>query len=108
MIGDFILIAVICVAVIDLSGFVESIDWGLQKWLGSPLYHLPKPFSCSMCLTTWSCLIYMLIYGCFSLYGVAAALIIALFTPVIEHIITIIRDIADRMVFVIASFFNIK
>lgn len=53
-------------------------------------------------------MIYMLIYGCFSLYGVAATLIIALFTPVIEHIITIIRDIADRMVFVIASFFNIK
>ena len=42
------------------------------------------------------------------MYGVTAALIIALFTPVIEHIITIIRDIADRMVFVIASFFNIK
>ena len=50
----------------------------------------------------------MLIYGCFSLYGVAVALIISLFTPVIEHIITIIRDIADRIVFVIASFFNIK
>lgn len=50
----------------------------------------------------------MLIYGCLSLKGIALALIIALFTPVIEHIITIIRDIADRMVFVIASFFNIK
>lgn len=108
MIGDFILIAVICVAVIDLSGFVESIDWGLQKWLGSPLYHLPKPFNCSTCCTWWSCFFYMLIYGCLSLKGIALALIIALFTPVIEHIITIIRDIADRMVFVIASFFNIK
>ena len=108
MIGDFILIAVICVAVIDLSGFVESIDWGLQKWLGSSLYHLPKPFNCSLCMCFWSCLIYMLIYDCFSLYGVAAALIIALFTPVIEHIITIFRDIADRIVFIIASFFNIK
>ena len=108
MIIDFILIAVICVAVIDLSGFVESIDWGLQKWLGNPLYHLPKPFSCSLCLTTWSCLIYMLIYGCLSLYGIAAALIIALFTPVIEHTITIIRDIADRLVFVVASLFSIK
>ena len=53
-------------------------------------------------------MLYMLIYGCFSLYGIASALIIALLTPVIEHIITIIRDIADRMVFVIASFFNIK
>lgn len=53
-------------------------------------------------------MIYMLIYGCLSLKGIALALIIALFTPVIEHIITIIRDIADRMVFVIASVFNIK
>ena len=35
-------------------------------------------------------------------------LVIALFTPVIEHTITIIRDIADRLVFVIASFFSIK
>ena len=108
MIGDFILIAVICVCIIDLSGFVESLDWGLQKWLGSPLYHVPKPFSCSLCLTTWICLFYMLIYGCLSLYEIAAALVIALFTPVIEHTVTIIRDIADRLVFVIASFFSIK
>lgn len=108
MIGDFILIAVICVCIIDLSGFVESIDWGLQKWLGSPLYHVPKPFSCSLCMTWWCCFFYMLIYGCLSLYGIAAALVIALFTPVIEHTVTIIRDIADRLVFVIASFFSIK
>lgn len=108
MIGDFILLAVICVAVIDLSGFVESIDWGLQKWLGNPLYHLPKPFNCSTCSCFWSCLFYMLIYGCLSLYGIAAALVIALFTPVIEHTITIIRDIADRLVFVVASLFSIK
>lgn len=108
MIIDFILIAVICVCIIDLSGFVESIDWGLQKWLGSSLYHVPKPFNCSLCCCFWSCLIYMLIYGCLSLYGIAAALVIALFTPVIEHTITIIRDIADRLVFVIASFFSIK
>lgn len=53
-------------------------------------------------------MIYMLIYGCLSLYGIVAALVIALFTPVIEHTITIIRDIADRLVFVIASFFSIK
>ena len=53
-------------------------------------------------------MIILTLIGCFSLYGIASALIIALFTPVIEHIITIIRDIADRIVFVIASFFNIK
>ncbi len=108
MIGDFILLAVICVAVIDLSGFVESIDWGLQKWLGSPLYHVPKPFNCSTCCTWWGCFLYMLICGCLSLYGIAAALVIALFTPVIEHTISIIRDIADRLVFVVASLFSIK
>lgn len=108
MIIDFILIAVICVCIIDLSGVIESIDFGLQKWLGNPLYHLPKPFVCSLCMTWWCCFFYMLIYGCLSLKGIAIALLVSILTPVIEHTITIFRDILDTVVFVVASLFNIK
>lgn len=46
MILNILLIAVITVIVIDLSGFIQSLESGLSKWLRIPNVHIPRPFSC--------------------------------------------------------------
>lgn len=46
MILNILLIAVITVIVIDLSGFIQSLESGLSRWLHAPNVHIPRPFSC--------------------------------------------------------------
>ena len=46
MILNILLIAVITVIVIDLSGFIQSLESGLSKWLRIPNVHIPRQFSC--------------------------------------------------------------
>ena len=57
-------IQLICVLIIDISGFIDSVKWGVSKWLTKGKIQTTdyriKPFDCSLCMTWWSCLIYMI------------------------------------------------
>ena len=44
---DLFLIALICVVIIDISGFIGEIEDILAKWLKVKSVRIPKPFSCS-------------------------------------------------------------
>lgn len=59
---ELFLIAIVLVFIIDLSGFMSSLKRAISKYLiGIPRddYDL-KPFGCSLCMTWWVCLIYLL------------------------------------------------
>jgi hypothetical protein len=65
MILDLICIWFICVLVIDISGFIDSIKYGLSYLLTKGKipttdYRL-KPIDCSLCATFWCGLIYVLV-----------------------------------------------
>ena len=58
MIIDLLWIHLIVVLVFH-SGFIDSVDGFInRKW--KP-YHLPRPFSCVLCSTFWTSIIYLLI-----------------------------------------------
>ena len=64
---NLFLISVICVLIIDLSGFIDSLKYGLSKLLtknklASIDYRL-KPIDCSLCMSFWISLIYILCIG---------------------------------------------
>lgn len=93
---DILLIAVICVVIIDLSGFTDSWKSGLKRLLtggrfSDPNYSL-KPFDCSFCITWWTGLIYLLAIHSVSLWMLAYLLCICVMTPVIRDIIILIRE----------------
>ena len=45
---NLFLIALICVIIIDVSGFIEELELILAKWLKVNKVRIPKPFSCSL------------------------------------------------------------
>ena len=86
---DLLLIAACWVFVLDVSGFWESFSAMVKGWLTKGMVRTPfslRPFSCSLCMTFWTGLVYL-----------AAA---AYLTPMIADALVVLRDL-------MAQFFNI-
>lgn len=102
---NILLIAVICVCIIDISGFVNSMKSALSKLLtkgklSNSNYSL-KPFDCSLCMTFWIGLIYLIICNSISILNIAVLLLIAVSTPIINDIIRLIQDLIIKLIQVI-------
>lgn len=108
MVFKLLFIAFICVFIIDYSGLIDELDKILTKVFKSrvPL-HVPKPFSCSLCSTWWTGLIYLLIAGQFNLLNIFILGLICCLTPEILSIIYFIKDLINKIFTVIEEFLNI-
>lgn len=74
---DLLMVALVVMYVVDLSGFTQSWRSGLARLLHvSALRPLP-PFDCGRCAVWWSCLIYALVAGEFSLPVVCYAALLS-------------------------------
>lgn len=106
--ANLFLIGFISVFIIDYSGFIEEADKILTKVLKSkyPL-HIPKPFSCSLCSTWWTGLIYLLIAGQFNLLNIFILGLVCCLTPEILSIIYFIKDLINKIFTVIEEFLDI-
>ena len=105
MIFDLFLIAVITVCIIDLSGFLGTLKSVLSKTLtrgkiSNSDYQL-KPIDCSLCMTWWCGLIYLIINNQLTLLNVSILLLIAVSTPIINDIIRLIQDIITKIINII-------
>ena len=89
---DLLLLATIVIYIVDLSGFTDS--W--RSLVASKLHikslrPLP-PFDCSLCMVWWSCLIYALINGQFTLPVIAWSALLSFLSIPIGQIIISIRE----------------
>lgn len=94
MLVELILIALFWVLVVDIAQFPTEIKRALFRWLkGKQAYvdYSLKPFDCSLCLTWWTGLIWIIVAG-FRFDYVVLCLGIACFTPIIKDIILLTRD----------------
>lgn len=62
---DLTLIAAGVVFIVDVSGFTDTWLGWLSRWLGTKVTKL-RPFSCSLCMVFWTCLVCTLATGTFS------------------------------------------
>lgn len=109
IVNDFTLITMI-VAAVFYSGFpmeIESIINRAMKKSGHiGTFVLPKPFSCSLCMTFWTCLIWGLcIYG-FSLTNVLLALVAGLSASVAENLYSLVFDTINTFIIRINEYLN--
>lgn len=93
---NLLLIAIIIVNLIDLSGFIDELEKGLSKWLNIKA-HIPKPFSCSYCMTHWVGLIYLIASGNCTLMYYATLLVICFLTPQINDIEVWFKEAINRV-----------
>lgn len=99
---NLVFIWIICVLVVDISGFIQSIKRGLSwmftkgKIVKDDFYF--KPFDCSLCMTWWSCFIYLIVVGQASLFTIMIALLLAVMSPVLKEFIILITDILIKII----------
>lgn len=95
MILDLFLITIIICFIIDISGIIESIEWWLSKWLKVNC-KIPKPFSCSLCMTFWMGLIWISIFD-FTLLNFVYVCLFATLSENISNFIIIIKQLVTKV-----------
>lgn len=108
MIWNLILIQFICVMLVDVTGVVEDLITPIVRWLtGSKIGQIGKPFSCSLCMTFWTGLIYLLCTGNFTIVNFTVVLLLACLTPVTLMLYHLAVDLFTRMVESIYNYFQL-
>ena len=89
----FFITVTICF-LIDISGIIDNIEWWLSKWLKGKA-KIPKPFSCSLCMTWWVGLIYIIPH--FSLFNLFLVVVFAALSEEITGFIKIIKLLIHKV-----------
>lgn len=106
---NLLLIATICVFIIDISGAADSLKSGIKYVLtkgrmSNSNYRL-KPFDCSLCMTFWSSLIYLLVIGQFTLPYIACTCVICCFLGFLKNAILLVEDSLNKIIQLIYKYF---
>lgn len=108
MFGTIGLIAVTVVVLIDLTGFVDSV----KRMVWRKVYpRIPfvdpdwRPFDCSLCMTWWTGLFYLLFTGNISIANICLLSLISIATPLIRDVIRLAIDAVNRMISAIYQYF---
>ena len=81
----------VTIYIVDLSGFTETWLNILSNYRGRKITGL-KPFSCSLCMVWWVCLIYAAIAGILTLPVVALIALLSLLSVPLGQLLMLIRE----------------
>lgn len=106
---NLLMIALICVFVIDISGAIDilksSLKWLLTKGRMSGCDYRLKPFDCSLCTIWWCGLIYLFFTGAFTLKYIVVVCLLATFSGLIKNTILLVEDTITKIIQTIYSKF---
>ena len=88
---DIILVALVTIYIVDLSGFTETCLSILSHYKNRKITEL-KPFSCSLCMVWWVCLIYAVIVGNLTIPFVALIALLSLLSVPCGQLLILIRE----------------
>ena len=88
---DLLMVAVITIYVVDLSGLTETLLKVISAYKGRKITEL-KPFSCSLCMVWWVCLIYAVIVGNLTIPIVALIALLSLLSVPCGQLLILIRE----------------
>ena len=88
---DLILLALVTIYIVDLSGFTETLLKVISAYKGRKITEL-KPFSCSLCMVWWVCLIYASIVGNLTIPVVALIALLSLLSVPCGQLLILIRE----------------
>lgn len=100
---DILLIAAIYVFGIDICGFWREISPYIKRLMTHGAMCQPfelKPFSCSLCMTFWTGIVYLLATHSLSIGTIAYVCLIAMLTPRIQDLLLLATDL-------LAALFNL-
>ena len=88
---DLILVALVTIYIVDISGFTETWLNILSNYRGRKITGL-KPFSCSLCMVWWVCLLYAVIVGNLTIPVVALIALLSLLSVPCGQLLLLIRE----------------
>lgn len=98
---DLILLQIITVFIIDLSGFPITLKTYVSKYLTKSKIitseYSFKPFDCSLCMTHWIGLLYIIITG-FSIPLYALVCVLSLTTSNTMNLLLLIKDGINKLI----------
>lgn len=105
MVFNLFLISIIVVCIVDISGFVDTVKSTISKILTNGKFNTAdytlKPIDCSLCMTFWIGLIYLIIYNQLTLLNISILLLIAVSTPIINDLIKLVQDLITKLINII-------
>ena len=103
-------ITIIWVLILDQLHFWDDITSVISGWLTNGKIKKPiqlKPFSCSVCMSWWTNLAYIIVTNQFSILMVLYILVLSWTTPIISSILTLVKNLFLKFVNTIANKFDI-
>lgn len=98
---NLFIISIIWVLILDLSGFALTIDKLFYKifYPGRPSRDDArfKPFDCSLCMTWWTCLVYLIAVNALTLPYIALSLLFAWLTTIEKDIFIFVKDLITKL-----------
>ena len=95
---DLLMVAVITIYIVDLSGFTDTWLKVLSHYMGRKIQEL-KPFSCSLCMVWWVCLIYAVIVGNLTIPIVALIALLSLLSVPCGQLLILIREAFLKVIY---------
>ena len=103
-------ITIIWVVVLDQLHFWDDITSVISGWLTNGKIKKPiqlKPFNCSVCMSFWTNLAYIIITNQFSILMILYILVLSWTTPIISSILTLVKNLFLKFINTIANKFDI-
>lgn len=101
MLMELLMISIIVCFIIDISGFIENVKYMIWKWVfnGKKEYQefRLKPFDCSLCMSWWIGLIWILCNGQFTLLNILLVSLFAALSENISNMIIIIKQLIHKV-----------
>ena len=94
---DLILVALVTIYIVDLSGFTETLLKVISAYKGRKITEL-KPFSCSLCMVWWVCLIFSLVAGKCSIPVVAFIALLSFLSTPLGQLLMLIRELLLKVI----------
>lgn len=98
---NLLLITLSCVIIIDCTDFTDNIkDFIIRMIFGKQFHYdgIIKPFQCSLCMTVWIGLTYLIIIGQLTILTFFLTLLLAVMTPVFYSLIMTIRELLLKLI----------
>lgn len=106
-----LLITIAMTIVIDLTDFVPSVKRGIWRWVFKDrraYQDFPfKPFECSLCMSFWLGLGYLIIWGQWTLPLMVLQLWLSIMTPQIKDILMLVKDFINKIIDTLYGWYNL-
>ena len=91
---ELLALAFIVVYIVDETGIVDSFKAFLKRWLNTKSDISLKPLDCSLCMTHWVCLAYVLLFGTLDIFVYLYILFLSCNT---DNIYTLIQKVNEAI-----------